>query len=225
MPPVIAVVGFSDSGKTRVATALVKNLSAQGYRVGAVKHCHAGHDMDRPGSDTHRLYSAGAQVVVASSPGKLSRVEQVQGDASLEAITAALGDGLDIVIAEGFKGSSVPKVLVSGEGGPPEVSNVIAVVSHRPASSNTPAYNFSQLDDLAQQIWSQFLSKGDSSPAVSLQVNGVPVPLRAYPASVLQGMLQGFIASLHGVPDEPWRISLTVDLAGSPLSGGKAGYL
>ncbi len=68
-PPIVAVVGLSDSGKTNVAASLVAALAGQGYRVAAVKHCPHGHESDRPSSDTDRLYEAGAVTVAASSPG------------------------------------------------------------------------------------------------------------------------------------------------------------
>ena len=61
--PVIAVVGYADSGKTTVAAALIQILSGEGYEVAAVKHCPHGHDVDREGSDTQRMGQAGAAAV------------------------------------------------------------------------------------------------------------------------------------------------------------------
>lgn len=69
-PPVVAVVGYSDSGKTRVAAALIELLSARGYRIAAIKHCLHGHQPARPHSDSERLYERGAVAVIASSPDK-----------------------------------------------------------------------------------------------------------------------------------------------------------
>ena len=124
MPPVVAIVGNSNSGKTRVAVYLIQTLTAQGYRIAAIKHCPHGHDVDRPGSDTDRLYSSGAAVVMASSPGKRTRLERVDGDTPLGSIISSFGPDVDMVIAEGFKANSVPKVLVLSNGGhPPEVQN------------------------------------------------------------------------------------------------------
>ncbi len=111
--PVVAVVGYSDSGKTRVASSLIKTLTDEGYRVAAVKHCPHGHDADLADRDTDRLYAAGASTVVASSPDRLTKVERVTKDSSLERVVSAMSAAIDMVVAEGFKSSAVPKILVT----------------------------------------------------------------------------------------------------------------
>ena len=116
--PVVAVVGYSDSGKTKVASSLIKTLTDEGYRVAAVKHCPHGHAADLANSDTDRLYKAGAVAVVASSPARLTRFERVTLDSSLESIVSTMGDRIDLVVAEGFKSSAVPKVLVANGASP-----------------------------------------------------------------------------------------------------------
>ena len=44
--PCISIVGFSDSGKTGVAVALVTALRQNGLRVGTIKHDVHGFEMD-----------------------------------------------------------------------------------------------------------------------------------------------------------------------------------
>ena len=108
-PPVVAIVGYSNNGKTKVATALVEDLTRQGYRVAAVKHCHDVHSLDRIDSDTDRLYKAGAVNVIASSSGRITSIKRVTGDYSLERIIEGFRAEVDIVIAEGFKDSAAPQ--------------------------------------------------------------------------------------------------------------------
>lgn len=111
-PPVVAIVGPSNSGKTRVATALVEILTGRGYQIAAIKHCPHGHDTDRSRSDSDRLYQAGAATVIASSPDRRTLVERVDHDGSLDTLVSSVGPRVDLVIAEGFKGSQAPKILV-----------------------------------------------------------------------------------------------------------------
>lgn len=209
MVPVVAVVGYSNSGKTRVASFLVQSLSAQGYRVAAVKHCHDGHEIDRPGSDTSVLFNAGAAVVVASSPGQQTRIDRTSADASLEGIASAFGEAVDLIIAEGFKSSRAPKVLVAGNNGPPpEVDQVIAVVGDAQPPLAVPQFAFDDLPSLALLVRERLLPiKGDGS-SVTLVVDGVAIPLRRYPSSVLMNLLEGFLASLDGVPSGPREIQV-----------------
>jgi molybdopterin-guanine dinucleotide biosynthesis protein B len=165
MPPVVAVVGFSNSGKTRVATELVQILTAWGYRIAAVKHCPHGHQVDRSATDSARLFEAGASLVIASSPDKITHIERTGADTALEQIAASIGPGYDLVVAEGFKGSTVPKVLVLGkEEISPTPQQVIAIVSdHRTEASPVPCYSLRKLSELAEQIQRQILYPASSS--------------------------------------------------------------
>ena len=152
-PPVVAVVGLSNSGKTTVAAALVAALASQGYNVAAVKHCPHGHESDRLSSDTDRLYQAGA----------LTTRRRVGADLELETVVSAIGGGADIVVAEGFKSSAAPKVVVGDL--PVSSENVIAYVDSEPVGSDVPTYTFSQLEGLADEIRQRFLGLLDRSPA------------------------------------------------------------
>jgi molybdopterin-guanine dinucleotide biosynthesis protein MobB len=214
MTPIIAIVGLSGSGKTRVATALIGALSARGYRVAAVKHCHHGHQIDLPEKDSALLLAAGAVSVTASSPGQVTTVERVEGDPELERLAASLGGGHDLVLAEGFKRSSVPKVLVEGpEPIAPPVEGVIAVVSEQgEPADGAPAFTFQALDALAALIEQRFL-RGDGGPAVSLVVDGAPVGLAPFAGRVFDGAVRGLVSSLKGVPPNPKEIRLIIGRA------------
>ena len=156
---VIAVVGLSNSGKTRVATNLIRILTARGYRVAAVKHSPHGHQPDRPGTDSALLFGAGAAKVIVSSPERMTTFQRTSGDATLDEIVGSIDSGYDLVVVEGFKGSSVPKVLVQGaEQISPAPVNVIAVVGENGREGEgVPCYSFQELDGLARQIQGQVL--------------------------------------------------------------------
>lgn len=151
--PAVAVVGPSKSGKTRVASALVETFTAWGLRVVAVKHARHGHQIDRPATDSARLFQAGAAKVVLSSPGKVTIVERRDDDLELEEIAGAVGPGYDLVIAEGFKRSSVPKILVLGdETISPAPGNVIATVGDRMPNVQAPVFGHDEMDRLAEHV-------------------------------------------------------------------------
>jgi molybdopterin-guanine dinucleotide biosynthesis protein B len=214
VPQVIAVVGYSDSGKTTVASFLVERLTAEGYRVAAVKHCPHGLDLGGADSDTERLYRAGAVIVVAASPDRLSTIERAGGDATLKSVVSSFGAAIDLVIAEGFKGSEAPKVLVVGDGQPPPaVDNVVAVVSGVPGDWDAPAYSPGDLDALADQLRREFLERRPASPSVELFVDGVEVSLKQFPSSALAGMVRGFVSALAGAPGEGSEIKVVLRAA------------
>ena len=155
MRTVFTVVGASGTGKTRVAAALIRSLVRRGYRVAAIKHAPHGHGMDREGSDTDRLFDAGASAVMATSPGGASaRYRQPAFERPLEDVIAWWEPDCDVVIAEGFKQSRVPKVLVEGgDTVSARISNVVARVDgHGAPAEEVPVFTFEQMDELCDLI-------------------------------------------------------------------------
>ncbi len=208
----MSVVGYSTSGKTAVASALIELLTDRGYRVGAVKHCPHGHQIDHPDSDTDRLYRAGATSVIASSPGVQSTISRVDRDGALDWIVSSFGPEVDLVVAEGFKCSGAPKVVVlSEDGSAPAVENVIATVAGvHSANGRRENDGKRSAAEVVEKVHD--LIAGNNSPAssVSLVVNGTPVPLKEFPSTALAGTVEGFVSSLNGVPTEAEEIQITV---------------
>jgi len=104
---VISVVGTKKTGKTTLAAALVASLAKHG-KVGTIKNM-AGHDVDR--GDTKRHFDAGADEVIGLGNARL-KVTRERGD--LDCALAELErDGMDYVVVEGFKHSSLPKIVMA----------------------------------------------------------------------------------------------------------------
>jgi len=63
---IFSVIGVSLSGKTTTVEAVIRELTARGYRVGSVKEIHFEQfAMDIPGSNTTRHREAGSLLVTA----------------------------------------------------------------------------------------------------------------------------------------------------------------
>lgn len=119
---VMAVCGLKNSGKTTLISALVRELSLRGYRTAVIKH--DGHDFacDVPGTDSSQFMEAGACGVAVYSEGRLF-VHRMgfSGDALA---LVSLFPGADVVIIEGMKDSTLPKMEVVRRGiGDKPVSN------------------------------------------------------------------------------------------------------
>lgn len=110
-PPVVAVVGWQDSGKTTVTAALVRELSQRGLRVAVIKHDPHGHETDRPGKDTYVHRQAGAVATALAGPELFTLWERPAGPLTLAAAARRLPP-VDLVLAEGWKGEAVPRVAV-----------------------------------------------------------------------------------------------------------------
>jgi molybdopterin-guanine dinucleotide biosynthesis protein B len=112
MPPVLAFIGKPNCGKTTLIEKLIPALAYKGVRIGTIKHHHGAIQMDRPGKDTWRHKQAGAQAVLLSSPTGIAFILDSAEDIPVEDLASQYFHNFDLVIAEGYKWSSLPKIEV-----------------------------------------------------------------------------------------------------------------
>lgn len=109
-PPIIAVSGVKNSGKTTLICSILPLLKANGLRIAVIKH--DGHDFepDVPATDSYRLRKAGANQVAVYSSERVM-LSQEQTEISIEKIVSQFND-CDLIILEGGKHSAYPKIEV-----------------------------------------------------------------------------------------------------------------
>ncbi len=107
------MAGWSGAGKTTLLAKVIPRLVARGLTVSTVKHAHHAFDVDQPGKDSHTHRLAGATEVLVSSANRWALVHELHGaaEASLGELLAKLSP-VDLVIVEGFKRGSHPKLEV-----------------------------------------------------------------------------------------------------------------
>jgi len=155
MPPVITIVGLSNSGKTTLIETLIPELKRRGYRVGTIKHTHHGFSMDQKGKDTYRHRAAGADTVLAASPGQIALVKSTAGE-SLDSLLPYFQD-MDIVLVEGFKQDKKPKIEVFRSQihqTPlfPDDALLVAVVTDSPYFARVPVFQFEDIQAICDLI-------------------------------------------------------------------------
>lgn len=111
---IFAISGVKNSGKTTLICKLLEIFKEKGLRVAVVKH--DGHDFepDVPGTDTYRQLKAGAYGTVVFSAEKYMVVKQ-QPELS-EAEWVKFFPEADLILLEGFKYSSYPKLEIVRKG-------------------------------------------------------------------------------------------------------------
>lgn len=112
MPPVLAFIGKPDCGKTTLIEKLIPALAAKGVRLGTIKHHHGEIQMDTPGKDTWRHKQAGAHLVLLSSHSGIGLIQDTAEDTPVEELVSRYCQDVDLVIAEGYKWSTLPKIEV-----------------------------------------------------------------------------------------------------------------
>ena len=139
-PPVVGFAAYSGTGKTTLLVSLLHLFTEQGLRVGIVKHAHHTFEIDYRGKDSYELRHAGAsQVLVGSRQRWALMVETPQPpqDALAFYLNQLDRSTLDLVLVEGFKPESIPKIELHRPslGKPllyPEDTDIIAVASDLP---------------------------------------------------------------------------------------------
>jgi molybdopterin-guanine dinucleotide biosynthesis protein MobB len=112
-PFIVAVLGLKNSGKTTVAAALVADLSADGFRVAAVKSSHLGRlDLDPRGRDSRNLYDAGALCVIAQGREQTLAVLRHDPPSPLPDVLGLVPPGLHFVVMEGGGAARADVVLL-----------------------------------------------------------------------------------------------------------------
>jgi molybdopterin-guanine dinucleotide biosynthesis adapter protein len=149
----LSFIGESGAGKTALLVELIKELTVRGYRVGAVKHTRAGFALDPRGKDSARFKKAGARTVLLISPASLGLISDHGEKLSPARAAAMFFKDADIVLVEGWKESSLPKVLVSGAVTPPRgIKNIVAEIGKRGTVRHVPLFSPADIAALADFI-------------------------------------------------------------------------
>ena len=110
---IVSVVGHKNAGKTTLVAALSHEFKRQKRRVGTIKHATHPVDIDRPGTDSWRHFHEGnADGVIVASPDLRVALERRADEAGPEELARRYFSDMDLVIVEGFKKASLPKIEV-----------------------------------------------------------------------------------------------------------------
>ncbi|MCF8057271.1 MAG: molybdopterin-guanine dinucleotide biosynthesis protein B [Desulfocapsa sp.] len=164
MPPILSIVGRSNTGKTSLVEALIPELNRRGYSVATLKHSKKGFDIDREGKDSWRHQKAGARLTALSSPGSLVLFENVAEEYSIAKIANNYLTAVDLVITEGYKQNEYPKIEMyrASHNTPLLYDNseeLLAVVGDRPDNCTAPFFELARIAALADIIEEKLLMK------------------------------------------------------------------
>ncbi|MEZ5922875.1 MAG: molybdopterin-guanine dinucleotide biosynthesis protein B [Hyphomicrobiaceae bacterium] len=158
-PPVIAVVGWKNSGKTTLVTKLIAELCRRGHRVASIKHAHHMFEIDHPGTDSFRHREAGASSVAIVSARRVALVREIEEgeEPGLDAVLASLGPA-DLVIVEGYKSLPLKKIEVrrreSNRDGDlaPIDRGVLAIAADYPVAATVPVLDLNHVGAIADFV-------------------------------------------------------------------------
>ena len=202
MALIVSIVGKSKSGKTTLLEKLIPELGARGYQVATIKHTPEDVSLDEPGKDSWRHMQAGSRATIIGSPTRMALVKPLAPGTKLEDMASIFGEDYDIVLAEGFKQDTAPKIEVHRRDvGPPleGVAGIVAIATDEPLATETRQLALDDVAGLADLVENEFIKPHQER--VSLYVNGASIPLSAFPRDIIGGVLAAMASSLRGVSE------------------------
>ncbi len=208
----IAIVGESKSGKTRLIRRLIPELRKRGSSTAVLKHCGHGFDLDVQGKDSWRVMNAGAEGVGIIGPDRVAIFRKTKNRSSFASLAARYFGDADFVIVEGgygVQGLKKIEVLPKGKATKTrsERKDLIAVVSPSKVDVECPVFRPGQISEIADVFSAE---PGEDEMPVSLEVDGRPVPLNAFVQRTFQNVIGALVESLRGVAAGPRRITVSV---------------
>lgn len=158
--PVLQVVGFQNSGKTTLVEKLIKAGVELGLQIATIKH--HGHNTPQKSEadlkDSERHRQAGAAITAVEGGGSL-QIHIQQQTWPLASILALYQQfSPDLVIVEGYKKASYPKVVLLRREADlellQELTNVIAVITWGGIQLGSKPYPVYFLEDADRQLHS-----------------------------------------------------------------------
>ena len=208
----VAIVGNSDSGKTRLITALIKELDQRGLKCGVLKKANEEVELDKEGKDSWQFMEAGAEAATVLTPEKLFTIEKKKASQTLLGLALDRFAEVDILLVEGGQKESAFKKIwrlqkaadFDRKMAPEELLAVVTDESF-PVSPGYPVFQAEETAKLADFLLNVL---EPLEPLAELKVDGRAIPLNPFVQSLLTEMIKGLLRALKGLPENPQRVEI-----------------
>lgn len=181
-PYVVGFYGKSNTGKTRLITQIIKQLTNDGLRIANIKISDKKIDIDTLGKDTYKYAKAGSKLVILSSANETDFMlkQKEETNKIIEQIRSL--DEYDLIIIEGAKHRFIPKIRLGD-------------IEER---ENTLLTYKGDFEELIKIIKKESLRRKNMEKTC-LKVNGKEIPLSEFPGDMIKNTICGMLNSLKGV--------------------------
>jgi len=223
MPFIIGIVGRSGVGKTTLILKLIPELIRRGYKVGTVKNCPHGFDIDREGKDSYKFSREGSKGILLASPERVAFIGSRGGEKSSDIVRMInlLFDDFDIVLVEGFsEEQSIKRIEVIRK----EISQqiisspdrLIAVISDKDIGTRKPIFEPGEVPEIVDFLEKIMDEKNRGyKGSVEVTINGERVFLNKFLQDMVRGLTLAIVSPLRRKNKEDIKeIAIKVTQAG-----------
>lgn len=204
-PFILGIAGKSDTGKTTLILRLVPEFVKRGCRVGVVKNCPHGFQMDKEGKDSWKFSQAGGEGILLTSAKRfaLIRRKNTENSEHIRRLISLLFYGFDIVLVEGYRNlQGVKKIELLRKGicehTDPLLREVIAFVSdiHKvDTKEDKPVFKPDEINKIADFVERTMENEAVKSD-VEIMVNGEKLPLNFFVKQMVRNLALGVVQPL-----------------------------
>jgi molybdopterin-guanine dinucleotide biosynthesis protein MobB len=154
------------------------------------------------GKDGDRHLVAGSCSTAVVAPDKVVLTIPATSPTPVEEVMRLMGNDYDILLCEGYKYSSLPKIESHINPAQPllrGIEGIAAVATTEKLDTPLKQFNFEDTNAITDFIEERFLNK--HADDISVYVNGTNIPLIQFPKSIIPNVLLAMVGSLKGVDD------------------------
>ena len=185
-PTAFGVYGYSNTGKTKLITKIIKQLEKQGYKTAVVKLTNKKTTMDTEGKDTYRYIQSGAKLAVLKSKNEADII--IKRKQELDEIIQNINKlGIyDLILIEGINDKNTPKIKIGD-------------IKERPNTIYHYKNDFNKLIRIIKKQIEQ--QKQNAKEKLEIKVNEKNIPLNEFTKEFIKNTINGMLKTLKGVKE------------------------
>lgn len=203
MPFIVSVVGYKKSGKTTLVEQMIRILKSKDHKFGVLKYTGEGLPDELKGKDTTKFRAAGADTVGLCGDDHFTLFKAGGHPAlPLDRLAAFFFPEADLVLTEGFKKQSFPKIALLSEGQEEKLlaevqGAVLATVGPRPFRDDLPHFKPEEADRIVEMLEKRFL-KDRREPQIRVWLDGKRIPMKDFVQDIIIQGIMGMLGTLKG---------------------------
>lgn len=202
MPPIISIIGKSQSGKVALIEKLIRELKSRGYRVATIRQASEADGFHAVGESDLPYIQAGSEATVISSPDNTVLVKPVCQKASIDELVNLVSEECDIILAEGSVQDNAPKIQVHRKADGALIrgfKKLIAIVTDESLETRARQFSPENIDALVDLLEKGFIQPQKNS--IYLYINGTPVTLTLFPRQIITNTIIALASCLKGISE------------------------